>query len=155
MHLGRSANGGHYITHIRDEITNKWWKFNDQNVTQIDFNDVGEPEIGYEQNVNNNYNNNNNDNNNNNIFGGKTANKLINIVKKAKYLQSENAYMLIYSRRNKSIINNNNNINININNDISSSSSFPSIPISISSLIDANNQNFLNQVFTFEIFILF
>lgn len=32
IHKGASAYGGHYIAHIRDETTNKWWTFDDETV---------------------------------------------------------------------------------------------------------------------------
>eukprot|EP00741_Cyanophora_paradoxa_P022832 tig00021502_g22052.t1 len=35
IHLGAGATSGHYIAHIRDERTNKWYKFDDETVTDI------------------------------------------------------------------------------------------------------------------------
>jgi Ubiquitin carboxyl-terminal hydrolase len=127
MHLGKSAHGGHYITHIRDEITGKWWKFNDQNVSQIDVTDVGEPESDFDFS--------DSAITDSSSFGMK-ANKWINMVKKSKNLQSSNAYMLIYSRKDKPIFDH------------------PSIPSPISLSIDQQNDHFYHLVyFSFSSFI--
>eukprot|EP01125_Pyxidicula_operculata_P004203 TRINITY_DN1619_c0_g2_i2.p1 TRINITY_DN1619_c0_g2~~TRINITY_DN1619_c0_g2_i2.p1 ORF type:complete len:703 (-),score=164.82 TRINITY_DN1619_c0_g2_i2:9-2117(-) len=41
LHLGESANSGHYISHIKDPINGCWWKCDDQRVTQLHISQVG------------------------------------------------------------------------------------------------------------------
>lgn len=36
IHRGQSANSGHYIAHIKDRITGRWFKFNDEEVEKIE-----------------------------------------------------------------------------------------------------------------------
>jgi ubiquitin carboxyl-terminal hydrolase 48 len=36
IHIGNSAYGGHYVADIRDEETNKWYRFDDEVVEEID-----------------------------------------------------------------------------------------------------------------------
>jgi ubiquitin C-terminal hydrolase len=36
IHCGPSAYGGHYIAHLRNESTGRWFRFDDDNVTQIE-----------------------------------------------------------------------------------------------------------------------
>ena len=89
MHLGQSAYGGHYIAQIKDELTGKWWKFNDSNVTEIKFNEVGESDSLYDS------------------FSHQTPKKGQNSVNQISNdcLASSNAYMLIYTRKNREILN--------------------------------------------------
>ncbi|ELR16489.1 ubiquitin domain containing protein [Acanthamoeba castellanii str. Neff] len=44
IHVGPGANVGHYIAHTRDEVTKKWWRFDDAVVTPLD-----EAKIGIEK----------------------------------------------------------------------------------------------------------
>lgn len=40
-HKGRSADGGHYIGWVRQEVgSDKWWKFNDDVVTEVDQSEI-------------------------------------------------------------------------------------------------------------------
>lgn len=35
IHRGQTANGGHYISHIRDDLKDNWWTFDDHKVSPI------------------------------------------------------------------------------------------------------------------------
>uniref|UniRef100_A0A6B2KXB1 Ubiquitin carboxyl-terminal hydrolase n=1 Tax=Arcella intermedia TaxID=1963864 RepID=A0A6B2KXB1_9EUKA len=41
LHLGPSAHGGHYVVHLRDPSYNVWFKFDDQEVKQLELTEVG------------------------------------------------------------------------------------------------------------------
>eukprot|EP00026_Physarum_polycephalum_P000821 Phypoly_transcript_00822.p1 GENE.Phypoly_transcript_00822~~Phypoly_transcript_00822.p1 ORF type:complete len:1300 (+),score=300.82 Phypoly_transcript_00822:456-3902(+) len=41
MHRGNTAYGGHYVVHVKDECTGKWWQFNDEDVKPIEEAKVG------------------------------------------------------------------------------------------------------------------
>ncbi|KAF2071302.1 hypothetical protein CYY_007377 [Polysphondylium violaceum] len=41
MHQGMVTSGGHYISHIKDDITGKWWKFDDEKVEEINLSYLG------------------------------------------------------------------------------------------------------------------
>jgi len=41
LHIGTSANGGHYVAHIKHQTTGQWFKFDDESVTELDINEVG------------------------------------------------------------------------------------------------------------------
>ncbi|XP_024527691.1 ubiquitin carboxyl-terminal hydrolase 26 [Selaginella moellendorffii] len=43
MHKGNMASSGHYVVHIRDERTGQWWQFDDEEVTMLGSNPLGEP----------------------------------------------------------------------------------------------------------------
>jgi len=85
LHIGSSANAGHYIAHIQDEVTRQWWKFDDSSVTPLDSKEVGDIETpvgAYE-------------------YQGtrEKAKSIISGLKKNPKVTSANAYMLIYSRK--------------------------------------------------------
>eukprot|EP01096_Ripella_sp_DP13-Kostka_P010864 TRINITY_DN433_c1_g1_i1.p1 TRINITY_DN433_c1_g1~~TRINITY_DN433_c1_g1_i1.p1 ORF type:complete len:732 (+),score=245.70 TRINITY_DN433_c1_g1_i1:799-2994(+) len=42
LHLGDSAYSGHYIAHIRDERSNKWYCFDDSRVTPLEEDQIGD-----------------------------------------------------------------------------------------------------------------
>mmetsp|Transcript_4816 Transcript_4816/g.6724 ORF Transcript_4816/g.6724 Transcript_4816/m.6724 type:complete len:348 (+) Transcript_4816:1-1044(+) len=85
IHKGVSAYGGHYIAHVRDEVSRKWWEFDDESV-KLQESTLSIPEE--EQS-------NNNDNNTSKKKGGKTA------TSKDSRVCSSNAYMLIYTQKGK------------------------------------------------------
>eukprot|EP01130_Rhizamoeba_saxonica_P005953 TRINITY_DN2361_c0_g1_i1.p1 TRINITY_DN2361_c0_g1~~TRINITY_DN2361_c0_g1_i1.p1 ORF type:complete len:938 (+),score=212.59 TRINITY_DN2361_c0_g1_i1:55-2868(+) len=68
IHIGQSAHGGHYVAHIRDG-ENKWFEFNDENVSPININNVGD-------------------------VRGRSNRRAGNGM-----ITSSNAYMLVYNRR--------------------------------------------------------
>ena len=39
-HIGRSADSGHYMAWTKDEESDDWWKFDDDQVTQVKADDV-------------------------------------------------------------------------------------------------------------------
>ena len=80
LHLGESANGGHYIAHLLDDATGIWWRFNDSIVSKIDISEIADfkanqPNYSYYSD---------------HFY--------------AKELKSENAYMLIYTRHNSDFV---------------------------------------------------
>ncbi|KAE8678665.1 Ubiquitin carboxyl-terminal hydrolase 26 [Hibiscus syriacus] len=42
IHKGTATNSGHYIAHIKDENTGKWWEFDDENVSNLGHHPFGE-----------------------------------------------------------------------------------------------------------------
>lgn len=36
IHRGVSAYSGHYIAHVRDALTNDWYKFNDEEIEKME-----------------------------------------------------------------------------------------------------------------------
>lgn len=46
VHKGSLASSGHYIGHIKDVATGKWWKFDDEQVTGLDQHPLGDAEPG-------------------------------------------------------------------------------------------------------------
>ena len=112
IHLGETANGGHYIAHVYDENTNSWWKFNDSKVEPIETKEIGEREFSIQETA---------DQRKRDV-----AIALINKVKKK--IISQNAYMLIYSRRDRPPIPD------------------PQPPPHLLSIIEANNEAFLNEI---------
>eukprot|EP01117_Protostelium_nocturnum_P020909 TRINITY_DN971_c0_g1_i4.p1 TRINITY_DN971_c0_g1~~TRINITY_DN971_c0_g1_i4.p1 ORF type:complete len:1030 (-),score=320.61 TRINITY_DN971_c0_g1_i4:193-3282(-) len=85
-HKGASAYGGHYIAQIRDEVSNEWYKFDDEVVEKEEI--VSDPEENKE--------------NNNGTKGkgkGKNAQPKKEVEsEEGKVVNSCNAYMLIYRR---------------------------------------------------------
>ena len=137
MHLGASANAGHYIAHIRDETTNRWWKFNDSNVTSMDFKEVGEPEPGYYDREDEilQYYRQRNQPAHKQIFSA--ASVAAEKLKKPK-ISSKDAYMLIYTKRMRNMLDN------------------VDPPLPVSNIVDQQNAQLNNIVcFLFIYFILF
>lgn len=87
LHIGSSAHGGHYVAHIRDEVTNQWFKFNDSRVSPCDVKDVGDEvpaEVQQKDQL------------------SKARNMVTSVVKQArKKLSSTNAYMLVYTKKDR------------------------------------------------------
>ncbi|KAG0615456.1 hypothetical protein M758_5G042500 [Ceratodon purpureus] len=42
VHKGSMANSGHYVAHIKDDRTEEWWQFDDEQVTSLGFHPLGE-----------------------------------------------------------------------------------------------------------------
>lgn len=42
IHKGTAVNSGHYIAHIKDEITGLWWEFDDEHVSNLGHHPFGE-----------------------------------------------------------------------------------------------------------------
>ncbi|GBG75072.1 hypothetical protein CBR_g19585 [Chara braunii] len=42
IHKGNMASSGHYIAHIKDDVTNEWWQFDDETVTCLGCHPLGE-----------------------------------------------------------------------------------------------------------------
>lgn len=90
LHLGQGATYGHYIAHIRDESSNKWWEFDDTEVRELSYNQVGVYTLHSQ---------------NENTGSINPVKNLSNaVLKKVKSISSENAYMLVYTKKNRNII---------------------------------------------------
>ncbi|XP_050366869.1 ubiquitin carboxyl-terminal hydrolase 26 [Argentina anserina] len=46
IHKGTAVNSGHYVAHIKDEKTGKWWEFDDEHVTYLGTHPFGEETSG-------------------------------------------------------------------------------------------------------------
>ena len=88
LHLGNSANGGHYISHVLDEVGRQWWKFDDSSVTLLEPKDVGdiEPQMEEERDKGT----------------RERALGLLSSLKSNTKITSENAYMLVYTLKHAS-----------------------------------------------------
>jgi len=75
MHQGMVTSGGHYISHIKDDITGKWWKFDDEIVEEINLSHLGKD-------------------------SKKEKRKKTEIENDT--ISSSGAYMVVYSRKNRS-----------------------------------------------------
>lgn len=42
VHKGSMVNSGHYVAHIKDDRTNGWWQFDDEQVSSLGFHPLGE-----------------------------------------------------------------------------------------------------------------
>ncbi len=45
-HIGRAADSGHYIGWVRKELTDDWWKFDDDTVTMVKSEEIAKLEGG-------------------------------------------------------------------------------------------------------------
>jgi hypothetical protein len=113
LHLGNSAQSGHYISHIRDEQTGQWWKFNDSQVTLLDPREVGDKTPEFDQQETR-------------RTRDKVGDFISNFTERA--LSSQNAYMLIYVRKDRPVIPD------------------PDPPLSAQSIVQANNAGFMSLV---------
>eukprot|EP01125_Pyxidicula_operculata_P020862 TRINITY_DN7838_c0_g1_i1.p1 TRINITY_DN7838_c0_g1~~TRINITY_DN7838_c0_g1_i1.p1 ORF type:complete len:1066 (+),score=243.03 TRINITY_DN7838_c0_g1_i1:1573-4770(+) len=100
LHLGASANGGHYIAHIRDEMTGKWWKFDDETVEPLKITDkIYCKDLKSDKKKNKKIDDIDDDSNDDddeievkdNVYDMPTEG----------YFKSQNCYMLCYTRRNR------------------------------------------------------
>ncbi|GAB2222929.1 hypothetical protein Droror1_Dr00017061 [Drosera rotundifolia] len=46
IHKGTAVNSGHYVAHIKDEITGHWWEFDDEQVSSLGHHPFGEGKSG-------------------------------------------------------------------------------------------------------------
>ncbi|KAJ4773009.1 Ubiquitin carboxyl-terminal hydrolase 26 [Rhynchospora pubera] len=44
IHKGSTVNSGHYVAHIKDELTGQWWEFDDEHVSELGSHPFGEKE---------------------------------------------------------------------------------------------------------------
>ncbi|EFA81121.1 ubiquitin-specific protease 48-like protein [Heterostelium album PN500] len=76
MHKGIGVTSGHYIAHIKNEITGKWWEFDDQNIRELSNEQIGKDQLGEKR----------------------KAKEL-----KEGVISSQSAYMIIYSKKNREV----------------------------------------------------
>lgn len=84
LHIGKTASAGHYIAHILDEDTKQWWKFDDLSVTPLDSKEIGDIEtsFGFDERRTK-----------------EKAKAIVSGLRKNPKVTSQNAYMLIYTRK--------------------------------------------------------
>lgn len=90
IHKGSTVNSGHYVAHIKDELTAQWWEFDDEQVSILGSHPFGEKE------------NNSNDKNKKNtkLEGNSPSNNGKNHAEEngteEEMFSSTDAYMLMY-----------------------------------------------------------
>ena len=84
LHLGESPLHGHYVAQIRDESTNNWYTFDDINISPCDIENVGDIKQDKEWK--------------------KVSSESKNLSINNRQFTSENAYMLIYTKKSRNIV---------------------------------------------------
>ncbi|EGC36650.1 hypothetical protein DICPUDRAFT_31545 [Dictyostelium purpureum] len=74
MHQGVGTSGGHYICHLKDDVSGKWYKFDDETVEEIELKNLGKD--------------------------GKNGRR----KKQEGIISSSTAYMVSYSKKNREVI---------------------------------------------------
>ncbi|EGG17132.1 ubiquitin-specific protease 48-like protein [Cavenderia fasciculata] len=46
MHKGLSISSGHYITHVKNDLTGEWWEFDDEDVKKLSVEKIGKDSLG-------------------------------------------------------------------------------------------------------------
>ncbi|KAJ3692558.1 hypothetical protein LUZ60_011653 [Juncus effusus] len=112
IHKGTTVNSGHYVAHIKDELTGLWWEFDDEHVSELGPHPFGEKNKEKEKENNNKHKNNNGSNSN-----GLESNGKHEEGEEEEMFSSNDCYMLMYKQQTS--INKENNTN-NCNNNLPS-----------------------------------